>query len=280
MLAHTYNAKRAVFPSYTQPKLNGIRAIWLHNQLHSRGRPKEDGETWNPTILSHIQSTLKQILPNVAIDGELYLHGMSLQQINSRVAVKRVTPHDDEVSIEYHIFDLISSQPFQQRASALAYLHNVLLQRKITCLRVVPTEYVQNIQEFNIAYKLYKQLGYEGAMLRHPSAPYGLSQNCTNQENRWTCLLKRKSFLDEWCKIISIEEGEGQFTNAAGSIVLQTPDGVEFKSGTGVENLERHRLWELREVLPGHLAKIRYDELSDQGVPLRSRIEAIDFEGF
>lgn len=58
----------------------------------------------------------------------------------------------------------------------------------------------------------WRTADYEGMMYRQ-NTPYGLLQDCTNQENRWDTLLKRKDWLDEECEIVGVQMGTGKYTD-------------------------------------------------------------------
>lgn len=245
----------------------------------SRGRPKEHGHFWNPGVLPHIESELRSFPTNLILDGEHYCHGMSLQQINSRCAVKRLTPHDDHQKITYNIFDVVRTLPFHQRLEILNNIQSHITRSGLSYIRVVETQMISNEREFDMAYKMWRLDGYEGAMFRSYDAVYGLEQNCTNQDNRWTCLLKRKDSLDLDCFLIEVVAGhEGKWEDTCGRLLLETPDGVQFYSGSGLDDSERPKLWAMKERLKDSrvLVRVTCDEMSDNGTPLRNRIEMID----
>jgi ATP-dependent DNA ligase len=283
MLAKSLKLKNLTYPLYVQPKLNGIRAIRNSpTTILSRGAPNESGKVWQPNILTHITSALQHISPSILLDGELYRHGLSLQQINARVAVNRVTPHPDESSIQYHVFDFVSTLPFAHRLTQLERLATYLATRNITTIRVVETLLVHSERELLAAYKMWKLQGYEGLMARVPDAPYGLAHACGNKENRWNCLLKLKDTIDVEAYIIDVNEGEGRLRGSCGALQLVTKDGVEFNSGGGLDDYQRMQLWARRHELKGSRTKVRVlcEEFSDTGVPLRNRIDCIDLKDF
>lgn len=279
MLAKTFNPKKVKYPCAVQPKLNGLRALRLSpSLLFSRGRPKEEGKFWNPGVLPHIERELPAIRPTHRLDGELYCHGMSLQQINSRGAVNRIHPHDDHAKLTYHVFDVVQSKPFHERMKFLAELEDYITVANLLTIRVVETQIVNNEHELRLAYKLFRLEGYEGLMCRSLDAYYGLLQNCGNQENRWDCLMKLKDSLDVECELLSVQEGQGKYVGMCGSLELRTPDGVVFSSGGGLDDAQRQKLWDMRHELRGSLIPVRVvcDEMSDGGTPVRNRIESID----
>lgn len=290
MLAHHYTPQRAVFPCVGQPKLNGVRALWLGTYLISRGRPDEPGIEWHPAVLPHIFSALKRLTELseqlLYLDGELYCHGKSLQQINSRVAVKRISPHSESNEVKLNIFDIISHQPFSRR---MQWLRNMEARFKSdpvisSGIAFVESTHLNTPHEAESFYKLQKSLGFEGAMYRNPAAPYGMESQCSNKENRWKYLLKRKAELDGEGIIVGMERGkEGkQFENVMGALLIELPNGKRFQVGSGIQIQHRHLINEIIDELIANRTRVRYlyDELSDTGLPLRARIECIYDERF
>jgi len=285
MLAFKYKPDKVSWPAFGQFKYNGIRAVWLNDHMQSRSYDTEEPKVWSPGRLEHIIHDLKKLMgelntTKLRLDGELYCHGLSLQQINSRARVTSPTAHNKEDELKYYIFDIISTVPFISRVKWLDDIRSICLSKQLDNLVVVPTFHLQIITDFDRLHRCAMQEGYEGSMYRDPSASYGLEQNCGNKENRWKCLLKRKDWLDMECTIIGVNEGRrgktGQFLDKAGSLILRTSTGVEFQSGGGLEISQRDTIWTLRDELIGKKAVILYDELSDSGKPLRNRIESID----
>jgi DNA ligase 1 len=259
MLAHKLNAKRKPpYPFYVQPKLNGIRAVWDGEFLWSR-----DGHTFSPICLPHIYAQLQNLPP---LDGELYCHGMSLQQINSRCAVNRTSPHGESLSIIYNVFDAPSYDIFQDRLKTFEQLNG-------PHVKAVYTVLVNSTVAEETCYKLFKRDNYEGMMYRHPHAPYGFVNDCGNKENRWTCLLKRKDWLDMQCVILEVLEGEGAFEGKVGSFLLRLPNGKTVKAGSGLRFLQRTAYWASPPI--GKTVTINYEMLSDGGIPLKPTIELV-----
>lgn len=273
MLAFKYVLGKIKFPCYVQPKLNGIRATWLPNEgLRSRSHGKEKGLIWDQRRLPHIYDALRQ-LP-IKVDGELYKHGMSLQQINGRVSVKSIKTHPDVQSIHFHIFDIVSSDPFSDRWEALQHWSNYFN----GSLKLVPTIFAENEQKADLAYQLFKRVQhYEGMMYRAIDAPYGTIEDCGNQENRWNYLLKRKDWLDIVCTVLGVQEGKGRLEGTLGAFVFETPGGKEFTAGSGLTDQQRAALWSMpTSQLTQMKVRIKYEMLSDGGRPLKPTIEEVD----
>lgn len=265
MLAKTWTRKYNSFPCAVQPKLNGIRALWHNRALYSR-----DEIQWSPFRLPHIIEHLTKYFPDESFDGELYCHGMSLQEINSRVAVKSIKPHPRHYDISYHIFDIPSSDPFEVRSA-------ILEQLSITPPLVrVPTYTASGPEFLDQCHDYFKSSAYEGSMLRSLSAPYGFADNCTNKENRWHCLLKRKDWEDAECEIIGIIQGKDIHNvpqELVGALELRHPNGSFFSAGSGLTDSQRLAYW--TEPPLGRSARIRYAWLSDGRKPIQPQVECV-----
>jgi DNA ligase 1 len=101
MLAHRYDKQghKFKFPGSLQYKLNGLRCLAVCNdngvRLISRGN-----ETWN---IPHIQLECERTMrPGDHIDGEIYIHGVPLQTINS--LAKRNRP--ESAKLQFHLYDM------------------------------------------------------------------------------------------------------------------------------------------------------------------------------
>jgi DNA ligase-1 len=269
MLAQKFNPLKATYPLFIQPKYNGIRALWRPDRSTFQSR---DCHFWSPEILPHLFTELTR--HKYPFDGELYCHGMSLQQINSRVAVKRVAPHDDVRSIKYYIFDIPVMESMYRRAMALDKLREIFS----GCPHIViaPTILINSHIECEYYYKMFREQEYEGAMLRDPNAVYGFEHHCGNKENRWKCLLKKKETQDIEATVVGCVEGNGKYTGMLGAFELELENGVQFTAGSGLTDNQRMIYWERQSDLIGVQVKIEMEMLSDDGVPLKPIISYVD----
>lgn len=280
MCAFKWQDHRAklTFPFYVQPKLNGVRALYHQGIMQSRGLREEEGKVWDPSVVLHFTQPLAHACPPTWIlDGELYCHGKSLQQINSAVAVKRKSISSITHEIHYHIFDIIDTQclhrPFHERAELLELLKTQLVIHQATTVQVVPTVCVNNPGLDDELYQSYRSQGYEGLMYRLPLAPYGFAEECGNKENRWKSLLKRKGWIDDEFLILGFELTIGTKGNQGFQLTCQTEQGHEFTVGSGL-TVEQQNYYSQNSP-EGFLAKVRFEMLSDKGIPLKPTLEAI-----
>jgi DNA ligase-1 len=262
MLAFKYaiNQKHLTWPAFTQPKLDGVRAVYRDGAFYSR-----DLERWNENVVAHLLAAVEDIPKEVVLDGEFYVHGWKLQEINSAISVVRKEPSSQTFSVEYHVFDCLlkdfPTMPFVQR-------HQIMLDtlegigRKV---KPVSTYHVEDNLEFEKKYRDFRNAGFEGSMWRKSDAPYGLEQNCGNKENRWKVLLKRKEWLDAWFPCVGSESGKGKFETSTGALTCLTSDGKPFTVGSGLSDAEREQY---RIHFP-KLVHVQFETYSIDGIPLK-----------
>jgi hypothetical protein len=104
----------------------------------------------------------------------------------------------------------------------------------------------------------------EGGILRNPIAPY--------QHKRTKDLLKIKREEDAEFKIISIEEGSGNWAGCAKFVWLELPDGLEekkFKSNLDGSQDRQRQIFQNRDKYVGKWTTVRYEALSKKNVPLK-----------
>jgi DNA ligase-1 len=263
MLAHKYSQhkKKLVWPAFTQPKIDGVRALYNSGRLQSR-----DGKFWHRDVCAHICKALSDLPPHITLDGELYKHTWRLQEINSCVAVNRNEPAPLTYLIEYHVFD-----HFDETRPELAFIDRherlcaIIDHICNPLIRLVPTYQVSNEIEFESFFAQFRSLKYEGSMWRASLSPYGLPSNCGNKENRWHCLLKRKDWLDDWFPVHSFNYGLGRLSSTVGTIVCLAPNGSPFEVGSGFSDADREHFL---TNLPNSL-HVQYETLSRDGIPLK-----------
>ena len=257
MLANEMTDKSlTTFPCYVQPKLDGIRClIYMHNgtiQYQSRNH-----SLFQP--FPHLKFDINLILsrnpgiPNLILDGELYSHDLTFQQITSIVRKK---DHPDLEKVEYHLYDLyLPDKTYQERYELIKQLTNY---KKPGKLNVIPvqTYKVNNRQEIEERHTQFVEEGYEGLMVRMPQGLY-------RQQLRSKELLKYKHFRDDEFKVVGVHEGNG------GIAVFEcvTEQGRIFSVNMKCTKEEKQNYLSQYKKYDGKLLTVRYQEMTDDGVP-------------
>ena len=110
MLAYPYDKgrlERMSRPFIVQPKLDGIRCMTF---VTDKGVAMTSSQSNIINSVPHIQTAIERwfdVMNStndiVALDGELYVHGMNFQDIVS-IAKRTKNKHRDFLKMEYHIF--------------------------------------------------------------------------------------------------------------------------------------------------------------------------------
>ena len=264
LLCYPFENKRLLKwkpPYLVQPKLDGerMRAI-----LDSNGRCNLLSSEENEIIsLPHIKDTLERSnLRNIELDGEAYLHGLTFEDIHSIVS-RKVNIHSEYWRMDYHIFDIINSDPQLKRLADLSSMFETELNQ--TCLKLVPTydtHYIEEIMELKEEFSLQ---GYEGIIVRNFMAPY-IRRRSTN-------VMKFKPKKRDYYTIIGFQEEIDQYEvpkGRLGAFICVGDDGTEFNVGSGsaLTHENRQLYWDNREDLIGSTVLVEYQHLTPgRGAP-------------
>lgn len=274
MLAFKWNDKSHLmpFPAHIQPKLNGVRMLYMDGSMQSRSYGKDTELLWSNRRLVKIRSTLASWPNNFWLDGEIYKHGWSLQKINGAASINRLDDNDSTDLLEYHIFDcFLPDAPLMSFDERHEYLHEMrFLLGQTDTVRLVHTVNVLTAELAEPFYGTWRHAGYEGMMYRKSSSPYGHSSRCTNQENRWPCLLKRKDWCDDEFECEDFVTTKGAKGERGFQLTCQLDNGATFNIGSGLSDIEVDKF--ALEPPIGRLIKVKYETLSDGGVPLKPTI--------
>jgi len=267
MLCYPFEQKRLAKwrpPYLLQPKLDGDRCRAV---VDSQGDAVLLSSEENIIeSVPHINSALKNLhLRNVELDGELYIHGAPHEIINGIVS-RTQNLHPDHRLVEFHIFDLVSSLLQVQRTNQL--LDTIPYRRTgITFgpLQIVPSRFVETIEEIMRVQEEFAKKGYEGFVVRDAYAPY--------VRKRSTQMMKFKPRKEDIYEIVgSMEEVaiDGTLKGSLGALLCKGDDETVFSVGSGslLTRDGRDRLWKDRDTLPGKYARVKYQHLTHaRGVP-------------
>lgn len=256
MLADTYSEKKGVkFPCYTQPKLDGMRAVVTSSGMWSRN--------WKPVVSApHISRILQKYTDEgFRFDGELYNHDLKndFNKIMSLAKKSKPTQEnldESEELLEYWVFDVIVPEtPYSTRMEILEEIVSELGSSKIIIPPYAKVTTQAELDEHNDSY-IYD--GYEGQMIR-----YDTNYEHTRSKN----LIKRKSFIDEEFVITHIEEGTGNWGGTGKVIHSLNKEGKPFKS-TLKNNFEYAKeVWENRDKYVNGEVTCRFQNYTPDGIP-------------
>jgi DNA ligase-1 len=166
--------------------------------------------------------------PKTPLDGELWLARGEFDALSG--AVRKEIPLDAEwKNISYLVFELPNaSGTFKERANRI---EAITLQAKIPHLKAVKQFSVKDEAQLKALLKKVVASGGEGLMLHLADAPY--------VTGRSDVLLKLKLILDAEAKVVGYTKGHGKYEGKLGALLVETPEGIRFKLGTGLSDAQR-----------------------------------------
>jgi ATP-dependent DNA ligase len=200
------------------------------------------------------------------LDGELYCHGLSFEEIIS-ITSRTVNLHPDHKKIQFHVFDIVNDQPQMKRSLIIENLR-----RLNPHIVVAPFWLCSDLDDVKQTYDKIISLGYEGIIVRHNLGPYEVKRSL------WVMKFKPKKFdtykIVGWKEEVSIN---GTPKGRIGSIVMSSQAGDEFAVSAGLDDEKKAKLWLIRDELAGRNAIVHYQHLTDKKIPKGSfNIEVIE----
>jgi DNA ligase 1 len=235
----------------SMPKLDGLRCMWIPE----KGFFSRDGKRWNDLVLAHIKPDAV-----TSLDGELYMHGMRLQEINSQVGVNRIKPGLLAVHIKFIVYDLPDSS-----TTALERMTKLSKMQLGDNTEMIDWTVLRNQEDLDTQYTELIQGGYEGQMIKSIYGVY-IHQGKTKQTT--INLQKRKEFIDNEFKCIGVSRGEGRCKDMVGALKFITNENVEFEVGTGFTDAQRID-WLAHPPIDS-IATIKYLYLTQDGRPFNA----------
>lgn len=180
--------------------------------------------------------------------------------------------HPEHQLVQYHVYDLaIPEMPFSERMLLLRACVDAL--GPDSPIKLVETRTVNNHEELMTAFRYFRSLGYEGAMVRNLNSPY--------EGKRSYHLQKVKEFDEAEFRIIGVLEGRGKLQGHVGSFTCVTADGEEFEAKMEGELSNLKTLFENPTLWQGRLLTVQYQGLTTKNkvprfpVGLRFREEGL-----
>lgn len=264
MLAkETTNAKPAIWNRYWRisKKLDGVRCMLYWDEeaqeikTASRGGKHYDAATTHIRAIPKLINLLKK-RPNVMLDGEIYVHGMSLQEISGISRLKEYDPERCNV-LEFHCYDLAVDGPdFQKRLEMIDRMRDYFIDEKK--IKVLEHFEIHGYNEAKAYHDQWVAQGYEGAILRDPTKEYGFGK-------RDVRMIKLKEFKDEEFEITGWKPGLRGSEDMV--FQLKTKDNIAFEAKPIGDRALKDRYVKDMVNIIGQKGTVKYFYMTEEGVP-------------
>ena len=248
MLAERYETGVDLDAYWVSEKLDGVRGYWSGTELLTRGGYRIEAPPW-----------FTQGWPSQPLDGELWMGRARFAELSG--TVRRTTP--DEAAwreLKFMVFDLPAHPgTFDERLAALRELIPTL---QIPWLPLIEQSHVATAAELDRRIDRVVAAGGEGLMLHRGAAPY--------RAIRSDDLLKLKPYDDAEARVVGYVPGQGKYRGVLGSLVVERPDGLQFRLGSGFSDEQRADPPAL-----GSWVTYRYNGFTVNGVPRFARFMRI-----
>jgi len=254
MLAHTFEKQghKIKYPCYVQPKLDGIRCIAVVRDgnctLWSRTRKRL---TSCPHLVSEIEKNFKE---DIILDGELYSDEFKENFEHIVHLVRQEEPDEDHTDVQYHIYDTVNGDTFDQRILKLTKKFTSMSTPNFKYLRLVETHMAETEESVPEWFKEFKDQKYEGAMLRNSDGLY--------VNKRSSDLIKVKEMQDAEFKIVGAEEGRGKLQGHVGAFVCVTDSGQDFKVKMSGDTAKLKEYFEKPSLWAGKYLTVQFQDLT------------------
>jgi len=239
LLAHTWENDTDLTGWFISEKLDGVRAYWTGQQFLSR-----QGNVY------HAPAWFTDGLPNVPLDGELWLDRKAFQRTVS--IVRRQDQSDHWREVRFVLFDAPAAKGgFEARQE---FLEATVADHQPQFARVLEQNRCRGLSHLREELSRITSLGGEGLMLRQPGSRYEVGRSNT--------LLKAKVMLELDAQIVEHVAGQGRHRGRLGALLVKLANGLTFNVGTGFSDAERES-----PPIIGSVITVRYQELTDRGVP-------------
>ncbi len=251
-------------------KIDGVRCLmkWDEERQEvisvSRGGKEYDVPTTkirnNPLVIAYLKEN-----PNIALDGELYIHGWTLQKISGVCRLK--TWEERCEAIEFWIFDLVDTELyFTQRMDKLIDLELYFEEfDKIKVVEHILLEGWVNIKKYH---DKFVAEGFEGLVARKPYKKYEPGK----RNSDW---IKVKDYLEDSFKIIDYSEG---LRPEDFCFVLEAKNGKRFEAKPiGTREIKEEYMENMDDII-GKMGDVKYFALSEAGVPMQPVFKTVRYD--
>ncbi|SEM09901.1 DNA ligase-1 [Pseudoxanthomonas sp. GM95] len=244
MLATRYHGQVAVADYLVSEKLDGVRGRWDGQALWTRGGARIAAPAW-----------FTRGWPKAPLDGELWI---ARGQFDAASGLIRAGNPADPAwrTLHFMLFDLPGDAgPFEARVAKLQALVKTSGNDQ---LRVVPQRRFADKPALDAELARVVSAGGEGLMLQRRDARYAVGRSDT--------LLKYKPYEDAEARVVGHAPGKGKYVGMLGALLVQLPDGRQFRIGGGFTDAQR-----AAPPPVGAWVTYRYNGMTSKGLPRFAR---------
>ena len=264
MLAHRYEkyVEKLDETFYITTKLDGHRTIVFYDggnvEFRTRNGHLIEG-------LDEIERDIKALFTasaseNVVLDGEIIAAGLDPKEDDVyKETSKKLRRHGRKDDVEFHIFDMLPREEFDEGTSTLGYadrrdqmttLFATKEPKADVTVKLVDTVYVGDDKSVipNLLAEAIDN-GEEGLMLNTGAGLYS--------NKRTKDILKIKQFYDDDVLVTGVFEGTGKYENKMGGVVISYK-GYEVKVGSGWSDADREYYWNNQQDILGQVIEVQH----------------------
>lgn len=199
------------------------------------------------TTIDHITNELHNRLgEGQTMDGELYCHGHSLQQITSWAKKKQ----DDTLRLMYYCYDMIAESPFFERLEMATHIC-----KDVRNTIIVPTRRVFMWYDALAFYNESIKGGYEGTILRWGRIGY--------ESKRTKHVVKLKGKVDDEFRVYDIQPS----ADGWGILHCETNDGELFTVSAPGTIKQKEYYLKNKHLYMGRYITVEYANLTKDRIP-------------
>ena len=279
------DAKNLTFPVALELKLNGVRALFEMNefgkiQARSRGNKLY---TQFEHICSHMQDLFMYFPPGTILDGEIYKHGMHLEDISGSARTINIKA-DLAEQLAANIFDaVLPDNPYYEDRKAYIknaydnYLTDNDYKEGDIPIVILPYTVVNTMDEIYDFHREARKDGYEGTIIKRMAAGTANKTMCQYKGGKSGRFYKLKDVFDEEGIILEVLDCTGKESGCA-RFKLIDPRGNIFTIRPKGSYEYRQELYQKAEELIGQLYTYEYSGLTKYGVPEHPRGVAVRYD--
>lgn len=267
---------------YASRKIDGVRMLLYKNEkgeIHTASRGGEHYDYSTRHITEHpLIIKLFEKYPQLILDGELYKHGKSLQQISGAARMEKNAYDMDW--LQYYVYDIVEpTLTFKERLQWLEIIKKELnvgfdaeheFKEGELQVQMVPHQPVKGWKAIEELHNQFVLEGWEGCVIRDPEKTY-------RPNGRTNDMIKVKKYRDDCFKVIGKEPGLRGAEDMV--FIMQMKDGRTFKAKPFGDRDQKQEYWDnFDEKYKGHIGECKFFYYSEDGIPLQPSFKAFRWD--